>query len=153
MTMHKKRLKPQYTKFVNSYLTNGGNQTAAARDAGYTANNASVTAGRLMKMPEILEAIEFKQNKAAETADVTVQWIADKLKDESIDPDNKASDRIRSLELLGKFKRMFVEVSESLVHHDIVELQEFSIDELRALRSAPQPIHDVEILNEENLAG
>ena len=48
------------------------------------------------------------------------------------------SDRIRALELLGKTLRMFVDHIETTVTHDITQLEEFTLDQLRSLREMPQ---------------
>jgi hypothetical protein len=63
----------------------------------------------------------------------------------------KDSDKIRALELLGKSLRMFVDQVETYTTHDVTELQEFSLEQLRASHqelSAKKAVkNDVEVLN------
>jgi hypothetical protein len=58
----------------------------------------------------------------------------------------KDSDRIRALELLGKSLRMFVDQVETYATHDVSELQEFSLEQLRATYQQLSAKKDVKVL-------
>lgn len=60
-------MNPKRERFVIEYIANGGNGAEAARAAGYGAAGAHVTASRLLRKPEVAEAIALRQ-KAAITA-------------------------------------------------------------------------------------
>lgn len=93
------------------------NATQAAIRAGYSAKSAYSQAHDLLKKPEIMEAIEELENAAAARAGITVDAIVERLNKIASNPGEKASDRIRADELLGKYLGMFsekVQVSGSL---------------------------------------
>ena len=127
-------LNPKQVAFVNAYIL-GSNASLAARSAGYSAASAHVTGSRLLKQANVAEAIRHRQQKVADVVNVSIDWIAEKLVEEATNA-AKPGDRIRALELLAKWQRMFVEQTESHVTHDISPLAEFTIAELRALRAS-----------------
>lgn len=53
-------LKPNHEAFVDEYLANGGQAKKAAVFAGYAENSAHVTASRLLRKPQIIDAIKSK---------------------------------------------------------------------------------------------
>lgn len=53
-------LKPNHESFVDEYLANGGQAKKAAVFAGYAENSAHVTASRLLRKPQIIDAIKSK---------------------------------------------------------------------------------------------
>lgn len=50
-------LTPKQDAFVDQYVANGGNGSAAARDAGYAESSAHVEAHRLLRNPLIIQEI------------------------------------------------------------------------------------------------
>jgi phage terminase small subunit len=50
-------LTPKQDAFVDAYVANGGNGSAAAREAGYAESSAHVEANRSLKNPLILQEI------------------------------------------------------------------------------------------------
>lgn len=85
------------------------NATQAAIRAGYSAKSAYSQAHDLLRKPEIMEAIEALENAAAARAGITVDAIVERLNNIASNPGEKASDRIRADELLGKYLGMFTE--------------------------------------------
>jgi hypothetical protein len=72
------------------------------KDAGYsdaTASHSSLNAVVKRSEPELAAMIK--------SSDITVDWVVNRLTQELVAPDAKASDRIRVSELLGKYLNMF----------------------------------------------
>jgi phage terminase small subunit len=92
--------------FVESYLQNS-NGTEAARLAGYSGNDdaLAVRASRLLKNPKIHELISQRVEKEIIAADDVLKAI----KTIALNAEEKASDRLRALELLGKHLMLFTE--------------------------------------------
>jgi len=72
------------------------------RDAGYTEASASHSSGLgVVKCSEVvLEAM-------VKASDISVDWVVGKLNQELLNIHAKSSDRVRILELLGKYLNMF----------------------------------------------
>jgi hypothetical protein len=70
-----KSLNPRQKKFLAAYLVNGGNATAAAREAGYA--NARVEGYRLTRVPAISAAIKEHLDAAAMSAEEVLARLAD----------------------------------------------------------------------------
>lgn len=105
-------LTPRQRAFVAAY---DGNATAAARAAGYA--HPRVDGCRLMKKPEIREAIDLRDEEAAllrakRRADaldaeeaphiLTREERKQQLSKIALDPHEKTCDRLRAIELLGR---------------------------------------------------
>jgi len=60
-------LNEQQQKFVLAYSSNGGNATAAAKTAGYSAATAGVQGGQLLRKPHVLRAVQDAQRDALRT--------------------------------------------------------------------------------------
>ncbi len=60
---------------------------------------------------------------------------------------DRDSDKIRALELLGKSLGMFVDQVETHTTHDVSELQEFSLEQLRATHLQLSAKNDVKVPN------
>ena len=70
-----KKLTVKQEKFVDEYIANGGNGSAAARQAGYSAKGANVTAAKLLAITSISQEIakrlaEMRNAKTAELKEV-----------------------------------------------------------------------------------
>jgi phage terminase small subunit len=107
----------------------------AYRDSGYSPVGDNAGASRLLANVSIqleiarLQAITVKAG--VEIRSIVMDGLLDLA--DSADTD---SARIRALELLGKTERMFVEVQETQVAHEVSELKEYSMDELRIMLAA-----------------
>ena len=132
-------LTPRQQKFVNAYLVNPiGSQ--AAITAGYSAIAARNAAARLLAKANVANAVQQGLDRASRSLDISVQWIAEAIRDIASDPNANNGDKLRALELLGKWRRMFVEQVETHTTHDITPLAEFTIEELKALRATTKVI-------------
>lgn len=105
-----KKLNPKQQKFVQEYLKDL-NATQAAIRAGYSKKTAYSIGQRLLKHVEVKAAVQAGQKKAAEGAEVTVEYVIKNLRQLAEDAMSDA-DRMnanRSLELLGKHVGAFTE--------------------------------------------
>jgi hypothetical protein len=135
--------------FAREYVRTGKQSTAAIA-AGYSPNGADVSGSRLMKSPIVVnEILRLEALKDAEDK-IDRMYVLKGLYDLAEEAE-KDSDKIRALELLGKSLRMFVDQVETYTTHDVTELQEFSLEQLRASHqelSAKNAVkNDVEVLN------
>lgn len=126
------QLSGKRARFVAHYLNNG-NATEAAKLAGYSSKSAYSQGSRLLKNAEIRAAVALVEQRAAERMDVSASWILDRLLLEATYPLNSGGERISALQLLGKNQRLFVDVSESTVTHDVQALREYTPAQLRAM--------------------
>lgn len=100
-----KTLTRRNIEFIKHYvITKVGSKAAIL--AGYSPKNASETAGRLLRIPEIKQIIQEKFAEIDKKLDITPQEIVDSLIKEAKSAE-KCSDRIRALELLSKIKKMY----------------------------------------------
>lgn len=83
--------------------------TRAAIKAGYSEKTAYSMAGRLLKNVGVQELIKELQGAAEARAGITVDKIVDRLNKIASNPHERASDRIKADELLGKYLGMFTE--------------------------------------------
>jgi phage terminase small subunit len=97
--------------FAIEYLKDK-NATQAAIRAGYSKKTAYSIGCEMLRKPEIQEIIRAEQEKAAANASLTIEGIAENLKEIAANPLAKDSDRIRAYELLGKYLGMFTEKVE-----------------------------------------
>lgn len=97
--------------FAIEYLKDK-NATQAAIRAGYSKKTAASIAWELLERPDVKQFIGAKQEEALKNATVTVDGIVEQLKEIAANPLSKDSDRIRALELIGKYLGMFTEKVE-----------------------------------------
>ena len=101
--------------FVKHYLSNGFNATQAAISAGYSEDSAGTNTAKLLKNTNISEAIEKAKEKLEKKFEVSTDEILQELHrigfKESVDVDSvyRPQDKIKALELLGKYKALFTE--------------------------------------------
>lgn len=94
--------------FAIEYLKDK-NATQAAIRAGYSAKTARSIACEMLARPDVQQFIRERQEEARANATVTVDGIVDQLREIAANPLSKDSDRIRALELIGKYLGMFTE--------------------------------------------
>lgn len=118
-------------KFIEAYVgVSAGNATDAARRAGYKGNDNTLgqTGDQNLKKPKIAEAVSIRVNAALKTmsADEVIAELVDIGKapwalfsSAEYDDDGnvinvvlRVGDKIRALELLGKFHKLFTEKVE-----------------------------------------
>ena len=139
-----RRLSPRRLAFAKEYVRLG-NGTVAAKNAGYSENSAYNEANRLLKNDDVVAEIQRIRAKTERANTVTRAYVIAGLQD--IAENGKTeSNRVRALELLGKTIRLFVDRIETHTTLDTSQLQEFTLEELLAiresLRALPEPIED-----------
>jgi phage terminase small subunit len=104
--------------FVSEYLKDF-NATRSAIAAGYSAKTAAVIGHELLRKPKIQEAIRKHVDAALDADKITLKKIiVDELKKTALDDESR--DRIKALELLGKYLSLFtdkVEISGEIHAH------------------------------------
>lgn len=95
--------------FVEAYLAEP-NGVKAARTAGYSGSYSVLgkTAHDLLKKDKVREALRFRVEEAVVRADEVLNGI----KEIAFNPAEKAADRLRGYELLGKHLALFTERSD-----------------------------------------
>jgi phage terminase small subunit len=104
--------------FVNAYLGEAlGNGTKSARIAGYQGDDSTlaVQAVKLLRKAKITGAIQSELDKRK----VTSENVLAELASIAFNKFEKASDRNKSLELLGKYLKLF---SDNIMHSGEVNL-------------------------------
>ena len=94
--------------FAIEYLKDK-NATQAAIRAGYSAKTAYSIGCEMLRKPEIQEIIRAKQEEAVKNAEVSVDWIVRQCKEIASNVLTKDADKLRALELLGKYLGMFTD--------------------------------------------
>jgi hypothetical protein len=99
-------------KFVANYILLGGNGVKAVYAAGYQQGYfaAGVTAHRLLKKAKVMAEIESHVRKAKLNADDVINELSDIAQ---VKTDIDGNQRLKALELLGKFHKLFVDRVES----------------------------------------
>ena len=99
------------------------NATEAAIRAGYSGRTAYSQGCRLLKHDEVMAEVEQYLAEAAERAEISADWIIERLRHEATTAPTDGS-RVRSLELLGRSKGLFVDRQET------TEIQRMSDEDL-----------------------
>ena len=99
---------PKQETFAIEYLKDK-NATQAAIRAGYSKKTAASIAWELLERPDVKQFIGDKQKEAVEKAEITSEWIVNQCKEIATNVLAKDSDKLRALELIGKYLGMFTE--------------------------------------------
>jgi phage terminase small subunit len=103
------KLNARHIRFAEAYVAGAtAAEAMAAAGGNRTERGAEVQGSRWLNTPEIAAKIKELQDEAAERNAVTVDWIVEKLKHQA-ETAQKPGDRIRALEILGKYKGMFTD--------------------------------------------
>jgi len=135
MVTANRELNVRQDEFAKQYARTG-NATESYRLAGYTVSTprtAEVNGSKLLRKTEVIQAVNRYRRELEQAKTVDQAFVIRGLR-EIAEHGEQESNRVRSYELLGKHLRMFVDVSESTVHHDTQPLQPFTLAELLALR-------------------
>ena len=97
-------------QFAELYAIDG-NGTQAAIGAGYSAKAARGQGARLLAKADVRRHIEQTRAHIAEDNKLTAETVIDALRELSVNAE-KESDRIRALELLGKYLALFTDRSQ-----------------------------------------
>jgi phage terminase small subunit len=96
--------------FVEELPKNQWNGTRAAIAAGYAEKSAHVRACRLLKNPRVTKELDRHRVEIAEKTDVEVAEIVVALRQIAFGGKKATnSEQLKALELLGKYKAMFVD--------------------------------------------
>ncbi len=96
--------------FIEALPVNQWNGTKAAIAAGYSKKSAGVMANRLLNNPKIAKDLEKRMADIAEKTDVDIAEIVAALRQIAFGGKKATNtEALRALELLGKYKGMFVE--------------------------------------------
>ena len=127
------KLNARQLAFCRGYVDTG-NAALAYREAGYSENGDTVGATRLLANSSVKAEITRLRNVPVRTEASIRSHVLNGLwqLSETAKPD---SARIHAHELLGKHARMFVEISESTVTHELPELAGVPLSELLAIRA------------------
>jgi len=108
------RLHYRHRQFLANYILLAGNGVQAVYAAGYKQgyDSACVTASRLLRNAKVASELEKHANKAAMSADSVISELSGIAQ---VDTPIDGNQRLKALELLGKFHKLFVDRSESSV--------------------------------------
>lgn len=114
------KLTPKQQKFLQIYTGNG---VDAARKAGYTGSDATLsqTAYELLRKPEIAEAIAKRQNKEINKIVTHREKLQKFWSDIVENEDKELNARLKASELLGKSEAVFLHKVE---HSGVVKLED-----------------------------
>lgn len=98
------KLTPKQRRFVNEYLVDL-NATQAVLRAGYKMNekSAATQGGRLLGNVEIQKAIQEARECREKASSITSEWIIRQVAKIAEDESVAARDRLKAMELLGKY--------------------------------------------------
>jgi phage terminase small subunit len=105
--MNQKPLTDKQYAFVNEYVKDY-NATQAAIRAGYAEKYADRQAYQLLEKTRVKEAIEARRQEISRKADVEISEIVAELRSIAF-TDGSRTDKLRALELLGRYKAMFTD--------------------------------------------
>lgn len=93
--------------FIEELPKNQWNGSRAAIAAGYAQKSAGVMACRLLKNPRIAEELEKRTAEIVEKTEVEVGEIVAALREIAFGGRATNSERLKALDLLGRYKAMF----------------------------------------------
>lgn len=92
----------RHQKFVEEYLKTL-NATQAAIAAGYSKTNARNQGWTLLHDPELSKQIQEALAQRSEQCKVDTQFVIEQAKALVLDPKTPAKDRVKALDLLGRY--------------------------------------------------
>ena len=124
-------------RFVEAYLAEPS-ATNAAVQAGYSERTAYSQGSRLLKHPEVSAELSRRQARLRATSDVRVDEIVLQLNQTRVDPAVPHRERLKAIELLGKYLGMFSDRHDHRVLHATLP-EGLTLQELRALAQSELP--------------
>jgi phage terminase small subunit len=98
-------LTPRQKRFCEEYIKTY-NATKAALEAGFSKNRPYELAYQQLQKPHVLKYIERLEEERANCADIDEVELIKDLKKIKNDPYEKTNDRLKAMELLGRYKGM-----------------------------------------------
>ena len=111
-------LTPKQSRFIEEYLIDL-NATQAAIRAGYSTKVAKEIGYENLTKPHIRKIVEQNQLEKSTQNGITADYVLNNLKTIADCQDEKTTDRIKSLELLGKHLKLFTDKVEADVNGSI----------------------------------
>lgn len=102
----KKKINSRQLAFINEYVKTL-NATQSAISAGYSKKGARVQGHRLLHTPHIRERIDKELKMRADECKVDTNLILTHLKELALDSNILPKDRIKALDLLGRYRGMW----------------------------------------------
>jgi len=106
------KLNDKQKLFAQEYVKSGFDLRASAINAGYSAKSAGSLASRLVRKPQVKAEIDRLMVQVEERCTVTAAEIVSTLRKIAFAPWSErinATDRLRALELLGRYLAMFTD--------------------------------------------
>jgi phage terminase small subunit len=122
--------------FAREFLVDRNRKQAAIR-AGYSVHTAKQQGSRLLTFVDVREEIAALEAAQVEVDQVNREFVISGLRDLALNAKTESS-QVRAYELLGKHLRLFVDVTETTVVHDVTQLQSFSETELKIMLDSAQ---------------
>lgn len=107
-------MNPRQQRFVDEYCVDL-NATQAAIRAGYNQKTASVIGNENLRKPYIRQAIDERLNKNTTKTIITAEFVLNGIKDIANAKDAKFNDKLKALELLGKYLKLFTDKIETKI--------------------------------------
>jgi phage terminase small subunit len=98
--------------FINEYCVTL-NATQSAIKAGYKSKNANATGAENLTKPYIKHEIEKRLKEKANQNNINAELVLNGIKEIAFKSNAKDTDRLRALELLGKYLKLFTDKVES----------------------------------------
>ena len=102
----KGKINSRQLAFINEYVRTL-NATQSAIKAGYSESGARVQGHRLLNIPHIKERIEEELKMRADECKVDTDLILTQLKEIALDNEVLPKDRLKALDLLGRYRGMW----------------------------------------------
>ncbi len=122
--------------FVREFLVDR-NATKAAERAGYSVRTAKQQGSRLLTFVDVQSEIAALEAAQVEVDLVNREFVINGLRNLALNAKTESS-QVRAYELLGKHLRLFVDVTETTVVHDVTQLQSYSENELLLMLDSAQ---------------
>lgn len=110
----KLKLNPRQQKFVDEYCIDF-NATQAAIRAGYSKKTACAIGEENLRKPNIKQAVDERVQKNAHKVEITAELVLNGIKDIAFDKNTKSNDRLKAMELLGKYLKLFTDKIETKI--------------------------------------
>ena len=104
--LKKGKINTRQLAFINEYVKTL-NATQSAISAGYSESGARVQGHRLLNTPHIKERIDEELKMRADECKVDTNLILTNLKELALDSNILPKDRIKALDLLGRYRGMW----------------------------------------------
>ena len=123
--------------FIEELPKHQWNGTRAAMAAGYSARSAGVMAHRLRKNPVVAGELEKRTAEIVQKTDVEVGEIIIALREIAFGGRATNSERLKALDLLGRYKGMYVDrqvIEDDQRQRELTEAEKEEARQIAAIR-------------------